>query len=241
MLPETARRLVDLNRAFYQSFAATFAETRARVQPGAQRLLGRIAPENAVADLGCGNGNAARWLAAHNHRGAYLGIDLSQSLLAIARERTYPFAADFRCADFLEEGWDTDLSKGSFPFVLAFALLHHIPGEPGRVAFLDACRRMLSPDGVLFLSHWQFLRSEKLRARIVPWQDAGFAEGVVDPGDYLLDWRRDGKGLRYVHVLDPQERRTLAQRCGFCEVENFSSDGENGRLADYAVWQPASG
>jgi SAM-dependent methyltransferase len=241
MHPDTVRRLVNLNRAFYQSFAAPFAETRARVQPGAQTLLGRIPSDCCVADLGCGNGNAARWLADHGHRGRYLGLDLSGPLLAIARDHQYPFPAEFSSADFLAAGWEAALPADPSPFVLSFALLHHIPGEPGRIAFLSSTRRMLAPDGALFLSHWQFLRSEKLRRRILPWAEAGLQGRDVDPGDYLLDWRMEGRGARYVHVFDGEERRRLAACSGFREVECFSSDGEGGKLSDYAVWRPAPG
>lgn len=238
---DIARRLADLNRAFYQTFAAPFAETRLRVQPGARRLLERIPPDATVVDLGCGNGNAAGLLAGRGHRGCYLGLDLSDSLLEIARAQHLLFPAEFRAVDLLKEDLASGLTPGSFDIVLAFAVLHHLPGKSGREAFLKACRNLLAPNGSLHLSHWQFLRSAKLRARIVPWQEAGFAEEDVDAGDYLLDWRREGTGLRYVHVMDAQERHTLAERCGFNEVESFSSDGEGGQLSDYAVWRPVAG
>jgi len=227
---------VNLNRAFYQTFAAPFAATRGQVQPGARRLLERIPPEAAVADLGCGNGNAAGWLAAHGHRGRYLGLDLSPELLEIARSGNYPFPADFQPADFMQEGWARSLVEGSFDFVLAFAVLHHIPGEPGRLAFLGASRKLLAPGGALFLSNWQFLRSAKLRKRIVAWSEIGLNDSDADEGDYLLDWRRDGRGLRYVHALGTQERLNLATPTGFAETDYFESDGEGGKLADYAVW-----
>jgi len=231
-----ARRLIDLNRAFYQSFAASFAETRARVQPGARRLLARIGSQTSVADFGCGNGNAAGFLAEHSFRGVYLGLDLSDALLDFARARRLPFPARFLAADLLAPGWDQSLADHSFDVILLFAVVHHLPGRDARAAFLRGCRRLLLPGGTLFLSTWQFPRSEKLRARVVPWEDAGFVEADVDAGDYLLDWRREGRGLRYVHVVDEAERRALADESGFTETEAFASDGEGGRLADYAVW-----
>jgi tRNA (uracil-5-)-methyltransferase TRM9 len=236
---DIVRRLVDCNRAFYQTFAAPFAATRARIQPGARRLLARIPPPSSVADLGCGDSNAARWLGSHSHSGRYLGLDFSPALLEIARAGEYPFSAEFHNADFLSAEWDAPLSGGTVDFLLAFAVLHHIPGEPGRVAFLAACRRLLRPQGTLFLSLWQFLRSEKLSARIVPWSEIGLRESDVDDGDYLLDWRQGGRGLRYIHIVSTEERLQLAAQAGFVETENFESDGEGGRLADYAVWTPS--
>jgi SAM-dependent methyltransferase len=236
---DIACRLTKLNRAFYQTFAAAFASTRARVQPGARRLLDRIPPRSAVVDLGCGNGNAARRLAERNPPRRYLGLDGSDSLLDLARTGAYPFPAEFRQADFLDERWSSSPRGEPFEYALAFAVLHHIPGAANRLAFLKACRRLLAPGGTLFLSNWQFLRSAKLRARTVAWEEIGLAESDVEEGDYLLDWRRGGRGLRYVHVIDERERRMLAEESGFTEIECFPSDGADGKLADYAVWNPA--
>jgi SAM-dependent methyltransferase len=234
----TARRLVDLNRTFYQSFAASFAETRARVQSGARRLLARIGTQTAVADFGCGNGNAAGFLAEHGFRGSYLGLDLSDALLEIARRRALPFPARFQTADFLAPDWERAFSPHLADVILLFAVIHHIPGFEPRAAFLRVCRSLLLPGGSLFLSAWQFTRSAKLRERIVPWREADLSDSDVDAGDFLLDWRREGRGLRYVHLLEDDERRALADAAGFDERESFSSDGEGGRLAEYAVWRP---
>jgi hypothetical protein len=63
----------------------------------------------------------------------------------------------------------------------------------------------------------------------------------MDPGDYLLDWRQGGRGLRYVHHFSPPELTSLAQMTGFKVVESFSSDGEGGNLGLYQVWQKEAG
>jgi tRNA (uracil-5-)-methyltransferase TRM9 len=235
---DIAGRLAGLNRAFYQTFAAPFAATRARVQPGARRLLERIPPGAAVVDLGCGNGNAAAWLAGHKPLLRYLGLDSSEQLLEIARAGAYPFPAEFRTTDFSDPGWGSTIEAAGFDFALALAVLHHLPGAAARLAFLRACRRLLAPGGTLFLSNWRFLRGARLQARIVAWEEIGLAESDVDAGDFLLDWRREGRGLRYVHILDESERSKLAEESGFSEIECFESDGGGGRLADYAVWVP---
>ncbi len=225
-----------LNREFYQTLAAPFAATRAGVQPGTRRLLERIPPGASVADLGCGNGNAAKFLAARGFHGRYTGLDFSSDLLDIARAEANSFPAAFHQADFLEPGWERSISGQPFDTILAFAVLHHIPGGSARLSFLAACRNLLTPGGQLFLSNWQFQRSGRLRDRIVAWSAAGLSDSDVDDGDYLLDWRHEARGLRYVHVVSPQERLALARQAGFSEIEAFESDGKEGNLADYAVW-----
>jgi len=104
---------------------------------------------------------------------------------------------------------------------------------------LQAIRRLIKEDGRVILSNWQFLHSARLLSRIQPWERAGLSDSEVDEGDYLLDWRSGGKGLRYVHHFSAEELSGLAAGAGMRVSESFLSDGENGRLGLYQVWVPA--
>jgi hypothetical protein len=86
-------------------------------------------------------------------------------------------------------------------------------------------------------SEWQFLNSPRLRDRLQPWQAIGLDEVDVEPGDYLLDWREGGTGLRYVHHFSLEELALLAEQTGFEIIETFHSDGENERLGLYQIWK----
>ena len=79
--------------------------------------------------------------------------------------------------------------------------------------------------------------SPRLQARVVPWEAIGLSQEEVEPGDYLLDWRRGGIGLRYVHHFNEEELQNLATKAGYQIVETFYSDGEGGRLGLYQVWE----
>ena len=86
-------------------------------------------------------------------------------------------------------------------------------------------------------SNWQFLNSPRLKARIQPWESIGLQGSDVDVNDYLLDWKRGGNGLRYVHHFDESELAELAKASGFEIVDTFYSDGENKRLSLYQIWK----
>jgi hypothetical protein len=120
---------------------------------------------------------------------------------------------------------------------LAFATLHHIPGRELRVQILEKVRELLAPGGRFLLSNWQPLNNERLKARIQRWEAVGLSEGDVDEDDNLMDWRRDGQGLRYVHQYSEEELTELAREVGFGVAETFRSDGEGGRLGLYGVWE----
>ncbi len=246
---DTIQRLLDLNRQFYQTFAVDFSATRQRLQPGVQRIIADLPRDANLLDLGCGNGELWRVLAARGHTGQYLGLDFSPGLLAVARQAAGkppgPGQATFLQADLSRPDWECPVQEliagwpgfQGFDAVLSFAVLHHLPGKELRGAVLQHVRALLAPGGRFIHSEWQFLNSPRLRLRIHDWTEAGIAPQDVDPGDYLLDWRRGGQGLRYAHHFDLQELDSLAADCGFEIIDTFQSDGEGGALGLYQTWK----
>jgi len=237
----TASRLIELNREFYTRFGDSFSATRHRIQPGVRRVLEMLRGDESILDLGCGNGELARELAKCGHRGSYLGVDFSLPLLREAESQPEGFSAQFMEADLTKlSAFSEQLTvTGGWSLVTAFAVLHHIPSYELRSDILKEVYKLLKPEGLFIHSIWQFLNSEKLKARIQPWDGAAVSGLEVDTGDYLLDWRSEGKGLRYVHHFDKSELTELAQATGFEVRETFYSDGETGNLGLYQVWRPA--
>jgi len=240
MQADVRQTLRRVNESFYQSFAAEFSATRGRLQPGVLRAIQNLPAGASLLDLGCGNGRLAGHLFRHGFHGRYTGLDLSEALLDEARAHTAVENARFVAADLNEAGWPAALRTAggpeAFDHALAFAVLHHIPGAEARAALVRSLRTLLATGGTLSVSTWDFLASDRLKNRILPWEQAGLTAQQVEPGDYLLDWRRGGAGQRYVHHFTPQSLGELALSGGFTVVETFRSDGENGRLGLYQVW-----
>jgi tRNA (uracil-5-)-methyltransferase TRM9 len=234
--PTTLSRLLELNRQFYQTFAAQFSATRQRLQPGVTRTLEQIDISADVLDLGCGNGELARQLARRGSSGTYTGLDFSPALLEHA-SAGQPSNFRFLQVDLSRPDWDASLQAGQYDAILAFAVLHHIPGKDLRLQLLNNVRSLLLDGGRFIHSEWQFLNSPRLKARIQPWEAIGLSESDVDPGDYLLDWRQGGVGLRYVHHFSEAELMELAEATGFRITESFFSDGENSHLGLYQIWR----
>ena len=240
MEPKIAAQIIALNSEFYQTFASNFAATRMRLQPGVLRILEDVSPDANILDLGCGNGELARELVRRKHRGSYLGLDFSSELLDLA-QRGIAGYENFRFAqvDLSDPGWHSPFTipHSTFTIITAFAVLHHLPGRGLRLQTLKNMRGLLQAQGRFIHSNWQFLNSAKLRARIQPWNEIGLTDASVDPGDYLLDWRQGGRGLRYVHHFSEAELASLAEEAGFETIDSFLSDGEGGNLGLYQVWE----
>lgn len=235
----TAQRLLDLNRDFYTSFGDSFSATRHRIQPGVRRVLETLKGDEGILDLGCGNGELARALAKRGHRSSYLGVDFSLPLLREAESSPDGFSATFKEVDLTQLSVisDQSLITDNWSLITAFAVLHHIPSREMRLNLLKTVRQLLKPEGLFIHSNWQFLNSEKLKARIQPWETVSISGSEVEAGDYLLDWRSGGTGLRYVHHFTEDELRELAESAGFQIMETFYSDGETGNLGLYQVWR----
>jgi tRNA (uracil-5-)-methyltransferase TRM9 len=236
---DIAQRLIELNKKFYSDFGEPFSATRGRIQPGVRRVLDSMKGDETILDLGCGNGELARTLARESHRGVYLGLDFSLPLLKDAESIPDGFSAEFREVDLTQLSVDSDQFSVTdyWSLITAFAVLHHIPGQSLRFDILKTIHKLLAEDGRFILSNWQFLNSPRLRQRVRDWSEAGLTETDVDEGDYLLDWRSGGTGLRYVHHFSEEELAGLAESSGFRVVETFYSDGKEGNLAIYQVWR----
>ncbi|MBK6644580.1 MAG: class I SAM-dependent methyltransferase [Anaerolineales bacterium] len=229
------KQLIELNRKFYNQFGESFSATRQRLQPGVKKILDSIRADDSVLDLGCGNGNFLLELSRRGHHAPLLGADFSLTLL---REAESTPGVEWREVDLSQ----LSVSSGQWSvtdhwsLITCFATLHHIPSTEIRLDILRTVKSLLKPGGKFYLSNWQFMNSEKLKARIQPWSRVGLADSDVDDGDYLLDWRSGGEGLRYVHQFSAEELLGLADQIQMKVEAGFYSDGENGRLGLYQVW-----
>jgi SAM-dependent methyltransferase len=250
----TAERLLTINKEFYSRFGDQFSATRQRLQPGVKKILETIKADVSVLDLGCGNGHFLRELVRRGHKAPLLGVDYSLPLLRDAREAP-SLGLEFREVDLTQlsansdtlatpvavlGGGDAALSeiKGGWDVITMFATLHHIPSTEMRFDILRTVRKLLKEDGKFILSNWRFLNSAKLRSRIQPWDKVGINESDLEEGDYLLDWRSGGEGLRYAHHFSAEELLGLADQVRMRVIDSFISDGDGGNLGLYQVWSP---
>src|SRR4030067_974827 len=119
------------------------------------------------------------------HRGSYIGIDFSLPLLKTVslpvpeiqiiehpasgeriNEAVMKYRACFVEADMLMDGWEKPLANWKFQVILAFASLHHIPGEMNRAGLVKTIYQRMAADGLIFVSVWQFLNSPRLVKRL---------------------------------------------------------------------------
>ena len=242
--PSVQKQLLKMNQEFYRTVAAEFDRTRQGLPVGmlalAQRLHEQLPQPIRLLDAGCGNGRFARALVAREIKGSYTGLDADRQLLDLAAAQTKALP-DLRCqfvqADLTDPGWDSRLDPGGYDVVVALAVLHHLPGEALRQQVTAQLAGLLAPRGLLALSTWQFLSSERLAARTVDWSTVGLNGQDVEPGDAVLPWEQGTHALRYVHHLDLAEVERLLAACQLHLSTTFRADGKEGNLNLFVVAQ----
>lgn len=246
MRESVRQRLLELNRDFYAQVAEPFDVTRQQATPGLAAILPYFedgtkdrTTNPSVLDAGCGNGRFARLLDEAGIACDYTGIDGSADLLVLAEAATMDLtnvACRFAQADLSDPGWSARLGDGSFDRLLCTATLQHLPSYALRLAVVREFARLCR--GVIVLSFWQFLTSERFRAKLLDWSSVGLDGADVEPGDALLPWKQGVSATRYVHQVDEAELHRLAADADLKLIHTFRADGKEGNLNLYAVLHP---
>ncbi len=224
----TIERLNQINREFYERTASSFDESRGEPWPGWNNLLPYLRSPLSVLDVGCGNGRFGRFLADHLGIGlSYHGVDNNPTLLERARLSLAGVPARLEIRDVITH----PPAEGQYDLVALFGVLHHVPGGEQRRAFIQTLAHRVAPGGYLAFAAWCFYEYERFRARVVPWPD----DLDVEPHDYLLDWRRGERALRYCHYVDEAEHADLIAASGLTEVITFRADGRTNDINRYSL------
>lgn len=120
-----------------------------------------IRPGDTVLDLGCGPATQLAMVARLNPDVHFIGIDLSDEMLAKAREHV---TAEGLGNVTLHRGDITDLRDfpdGSADAVMSTVVLHHLPDVPALERVFAEVARVLKPDGGLYLVDFGRLKSAK--------------------------------------------------------------------------------
>lgn len=246
----TINRLNQLNQKFYEIVAEEFNETRSKAWDGWEKFLEIIASKKLlnfkqklfVLDIGCGNGRFANFLLSKNIKLGYLGIDANQKLLnkGLQQELFQNDEDNLRLEKFdvvenlLEiEGDEKGMDFGEFDLTVAFGVLHHLPSLELRKKFMRMLAAQIDEDGMVVVTAWRFDRDENLLKRQLNFSDFDFETNEIESGDYLLDWQRGEKAVRFCHLVLPKEMDELIKAAGLVLIETFTCDGKSNNLNDY--------
>lgn len=205
-----AKKIMELNKRFYDLLADSFDQTRANAAVEFASLGGYWQEGDKVLDLGCGNGRFYNLVCQPGKDIKYFGVDNSSRLIALAKQK-YP-QGQF----LLNDGLELSFSDEFFDKVLCVSVLHHLPGYDLRREFLRQALRVLKKNGQLILivspkgRNWrQWLKYFWLKLS---------GQSSLDWGDYYEPWGEEG--MRYFHSFSKKELRGQLEEIGF-KVESL--------------------
>lgn len=265
MIKSTRLALNAINREFYWSSANSFSDTRSKPWRGWRRVV-ELAPLAglrgdsgdsgegfSLLDIGCGNGRFGAFVVEARTRQSLpgatriVGVDGSEALLALARERVSgPVHTDPRFIqhDIVADDPVLPVAAGDHHDLIAlFGVMHHVPGREQRLALLSDAARRLAPGGMLALSTWQFGDRERFTKRIVPWDGPAARYGIdlsdLEAGDVALRWGT-AEAIRYCHAVHRDES-AVWEACEACPelelIDVFEEDGETADMNRYLVFR----
>lgn len=211
--------IIEKTREDYDRIAEHFSCTRqTQWQIVAQLLKKYCHAGDRILDIGCGNGRVAN--IADEIKLHYTGMDISERMIDIARER-------HAHATFVVGSMTVlPFPDASFDCTLLVASFHHLPSRASRIQTLHECARVLKPGGIVLMINWNLWQRQFWSRHL-----QHFLKKPHAIGDLFIPWK-DARGKtiveRYYHVVTQREMQRLVRATPFRVVgQYYEYNGNN--------------
>lgn len=219
---EYAEYLMKKTQEDYNLIADDFSRTRWNIWPEFSIFRDFIREGDRILDVGCGNGRLLELLRDKKIR--YTGVDLSERLVEIAKKR-YP-QDNFLVADNL----NLPFLDNNFDKVFSVAVLHTIPSQYLRKKAISELKRVLKPEGLLFITAWDMRRKDTFPLLLKYSFLKLIGRSKLDFGDVFVPW--SNKTKRFYHFFTKKELQSLVEITGFSIIKRGIVKNETGRRSN---------
>ncbi len=202
----------------YDAFATTFSNSRKNLHwPELDYIIVdmmQYTPDS-ILDIGCGNG---RFLEQAEISGLqlweYLGIDSSEGMIREAR-KLHP-DHHFDICSMLALQTLQHSNTPTFDSLLFLASFHHLETRGERIQVLQDSKKLLNPNGHIYMTNWNLLEQEK------------YNSSYHSNGDFDI---KIGACSRYYHGFTLEELDELFEETGYRIIENKVFEGRRNFLS----------
>lgn len=199
------------NRQTYNAIAKHFSDTRSYVWDDLKPLSRFVKNGDEVLDVGCGNGRLIQLF--FDTHVSYTGVDQSEELIAIAKEK-YPdknfTVAGMELLPFADESFDA---------VYCIAAFHHLPTDELRLQSLKEMKRVLKPDGLIIIMNWNLASAwAQNKVKKKDWKIGSSRE------HYIISWKNakgEEMGERHYWSITVEAMECLSALAGLDVMEKF--------------------
>ncbi|MFZ2975583.1 MAG: class I SAM-dependent methyltransferase [Candidatus Moraniibacteriota bacterium] len=187
----------------YNMMADKFSGTRKHFWPGFDFILENIKNGDKILDFGCGNGRFLEMIKDSNLE--YFGVDVSQKLIDIAKEKYAKNGVSFQKIS----------SSDSLPFpdnffnsVVSISVFHHFPsGHAQKMA--KEIYRVTAPGGIIIISVWNLWQNKYWKYWI--------SLKAIWKKDIIIPFRNNQGEIfnRFHHMFRKKELEKLFGQVGF--------------------------
>jgi ubiquinone/menaquinone biosynthesis C-methylase UbiE len=206
----------------YNLMAEKFSETRKFFWRGLEFIGDYTKNGDRILDYGCGNGRLLELI--NNKNVEYIGVDVSQKLIDIAKSK---YASDN--LNFLK----ISSSQTSLPFkdnffntVYSIAVFHHLPSEELRNKTANELYRVTQPGGYIVVTVWNLWQWSYIKNILKNWLNKLLGKSRLDWNDCYINFKNNQGEVfsRYHHAFTINEIQNIFSTAGFtiekCEIIN---------------------
>jgi tRNA (uracil-5-)-methyltransferase TRM9 len=187
----------------YDLIADKFSSTRSFWWRDLEFVKDYVRSTDKVLDFGCGNGRLAGLL--KDQYKEFVGVDISQKLINIAKQRYSNEKTEFIKIDSRFE--KLPFGDNFFDVVFSIAVFHHFPSREYTLKIAKELQRVMKPGGRIIMSVWNLWQEQYLKYHKKSKKEWIDAEIPFKSGEKIFH--------RYHHPFQEGELKKLLEKSGF--------------------------